>query len=373
MVGRNELMQLDEKDSLALKGAAILAIVFHNYFHLISPVTENEFTFDPDRFQSLLHHLGPTDGIQAVFSFFGHFGVQLFIFLSAYGLAIKYWDDMPPRMEFLRSRILKIYPTFLLAVIGWVFFLDLRAGPFRGWEMARFFAGSTLLTGLGIQNLIPGYDLPPVGPWWFLPFIMQLYFFWPELRKYAIRYGPRGLAILSTGSLMLTYFANPLLERWSVNLLETPIGHLPEICLGIAAARYGFRPTRRLVLCSSIVFLLSSIDAQFWLLSFTSALIIMLGIYSRIRPFLRNRATLVELGELSMSLFFVNGFVRRLIVKVVLRFDVWPLDLAFAVTNLAICLVFAMYVVRLAKWLYTQAPRLGEVFRQWQLTPGVNS
>lgn len=366
-------MKLDEKDSLALKGAAILAIVLHNYFHLISPVTENEFNFDPDRFQALLVHLSPTDGIQALFSYFGHFGVQIFIFLSAYGVATKYWDDAPSRMEFLWSRVRKIYPTFLLALIFWVFFLDLRSGPVRGTEMARFFAGSTVLTALGIQNLVPGYDLPPVGPWWFLPFILQFYFFWPELRKFVQRTGPRGMAMLSAGSLLLTFFANPYLERWSLNLLETPIGHLPEICLGIAAARYGFRPTRRLVLCSAVVFLMGSMDPQFWLLSFTSALIIMLGIYSRIRPFLRNRAALVELGELSMSLFFVNGFVRRFIVKFVLRFDVWPLDLAFAVTNLAVCLVFAMYVVRSANWLYATAPRLNAALRQWQLAPRVSS
>ena len=77
----------DIHDTAILKCLAITAIVFHNFFHFVSPARENEFTFDPVRFRLFLEAVRqPSLATQAVFSFFGHFGVQIFIFLSAYGL-----------------------------------------------------------------------------------------------------------------------------------------------------------------------------------------------------------------------------------------------------------------------------------------------
>ncbi|HEY3707185.1 MAG TPA: hypothetical protein VGL22_19145, partial [Terracidiphilus sp.] len=81
------LSGLDHCDTAVLKGLAILAIVFHNFFHLISPVRQNEFVFHPGLFAVFLQTVRqPSLAIQAFFSFFGHFGVAVFIFLSAYGL-----------------------------------------------------------------------------------------------------------------------------------------------------------------------------------------------------------------------------------------------------------------------------------------------
>lgn len=79
---------LDQKDTTILKALAILAIVFHNFFHVAIKVHENEFDFRPERFgafmQAVVH---PSLTIQALFAFYGHYGVQIFMFLSAYGLA----------------------------------------------------------------------------------------------------------------------------------------------------------------------------------------------------------------------------------------------------------------------------------------------
>ena len=83
---------LDNKDTTILKALAILAIVFHNFFHVAVNVHENEFDFRPERFgvflQAAVH---PSLTIQALFAFYGHYGVQIFMFLSAYGLARTHW------------------------------------------------------------------------------------------------------------------------------------------------------------------------------------------------------------------------------------------------------------------------------------------
>src|SRR5690242_7079951 len=83
---------LDRTDTAVLKGLAILAIAFHNFSHILTPTGENEFSFEPIRVHRFFHIVcDPHDALQALFSYLGHFGVELFIFLSAYGLALNYW------------------------------------------------------------------------------------------------------------------------------------------------------------------------------------------------------------------------------------------------------------------------------------------
>jgi peptidoglycan/LPS O-acetylase OafA/YrhL len=336
-------MKLDAKDSLALKGLAILGIVLHNYFHFLGSAATNEFDFAPGRFQAALANLGdPTHAIQAFFSYFGHYGVQIFIFVSAYGLATKYWDGPLPWAGFVWSRVKRIYPMFLAAVAFWILWRALWAGPAAAIDRLETSWFSVALTALGIQNFWPGYDLPPVTPWWFLPFIMQCYCLWPLLRRFIARTGAAGLLALSAGSLVLTAAANPfLMERWSINLLESPLGHMPEFCLGIAAARYGFSPRRRLTAVALVVFLLASVDARFWLLSFASALVLLLAAYSAVRSWARETGALTSLGAWSMGLFLVNGFMRKAFVGLDESGSIWWLDLGTAALSTAACVAVA--------------------------------
>ena len=83
---------LTKKDTSALKGFAILCIVFHNFFHHLDPSPgENEFLFSPNTVHGFFSLIGeqPSEFINIIFSYLGHFGVQIFILLSGYGLAIS--------------------------------------------------------------------------------------------------------------------------------------------------------------------------------------------------------------------------------------------------------------------------------------------
>ena len=61
----------DHRDTMVLKGIAILAIVLHNYLHMLwGAVGENEFDFEPDHPRSFISAVGePTRLIQAFFSY----------------------------------------------------------------------------------------------------------------------------------------------------------------------------------------------------------------------------------------------------------------------------------------------------------------
>ena len=302
------LLDLDKTDTAVLKGLAISSIVLHNYFHFIGPVHQNEFSFQSARFWVFVAQIRhPSLAIQAFFSFFGHFGVQIFIFLSAYGLARSYWDNRVPWTTFMAGRLKKLYPAFGLVVIPWAVACSLLLGPLAFLKQAGL---EVVLMLAGVSTILPGYGLPPVGPWWFIPFILQLYAVWFLLRMVTMRFGCRGLVALSLGCLVLTQLANPVLARWSINLLTTPIGRTPDVCFGIVAARYPVRIRARLALAAGAVLILGSFYAPLWPLTFLSALVLALWLYTKCRRSLRAIPFLHRIGHYSLFIFLVNGIVR---------------------------------------------------------------
>ncbi len=84
---------LSKDDVAALKGAAMFLIVAHNFLHLISPAPrENEFGFTGAEgvwTAIALCIKAPTELLHVLLSFFGHYGVVVFVLLSGYGLARK--------------------------------------------------------------------------------------------------------------------------------------------------------------------------------------------------------------------------------------------------------------------------------------------
>lgn len=303
------LNQLDKKDTTILKAIAILAIVFHNFFHVVTKVHENEFDFDPSRFHVFLQAVAhPSLAIQSFFSFYGHFGVQVFIFLSAYGLAKSHWDDKGSWPSFMWSRIKKLYPMFGLVVLFWAILVAMHVSPIY---VIRDDSFGILLMLAGVSNIIPGLGLPPVGPWWFIPFIMQFYAIWPFLRRLTQRFGWPALVVLSILCFVLTYAANPILEQhWSMNLNLTPIARMRVLCLGIIAARYPIRLRYYIAVPAFALMILGSEYHGLAYLISLASVVMSLWLYTKTRAILRNSRALEKVGEYSLAIFLVNGIVR---------------------------------------------------------------
>lgn len=299
---------LDKKDTAILKALAILAIVFHNFFHIAVKVHENEFDFRPDRFgvflQTVVH---PSLTIQALFAFYGHYGVQIFIFLSAYGLAKTHWDDPAAWHSFMWSRVKKLYPMFILAVVFWALLVLMHFGNF---DPIRVEVPGLILMLAGVSNIAPGLGLPPVGPWWFIPFIVQAYALFPVLRGLTRRFGWPALVILSLACYYITHLANPHLAHWSINLATTPIGRMRVLCFGIIAARYPFRIRSYMALPAFALLILGSRYFSFAHFSSLSSIVVALWVYTKLRPVLRNSLSLEKIGNYSLAIFLINGIVR---------------------------------------------------------------
>ena len=90
---RNEGGTLTRTECNALRGLAIIGIFLHNYCHWLRPVVkENEYQYFQHNVDGLYQVLqGQWDELFFfhILSFFGHYGVPVFLFLSAYGLTMK--------------------------------------------------------------------------------------------------------------------------------------------------------------------------------------------------------------------------------------------------------------------------------------------
>ena len=169
---------LNRAECSALRGIAIIGIFLHNYLHWLGPmVKENEYQFhqhNAERLWFILTH--PDQNIlYHLFSFFGHYGVPVFVFLSGYGLYLKYESGAGERRNdgvwaFMKSHYLKLFPMMFLgfclfAMVDWV-------TPGRHhWTWDAILEQLTMTI-----NLFPDPDhrIWP-GPYWFFGLMMELY------------------------------------------------------------------------------------------------------------------------------------------------------------------------------------------------------
>jgi peptidoglycan/LPS O-acetylase OafA/YrhL len=330
-----------------LKGIGILLIVLHNFCHHLAPVIgENEFLFSYDSFWNFYTLLlsCPEKFPQAFFSYFGHYGVQIFVFFSAYGLTRKYHGRPLIIRAFLKDRGFKIYFSFLLCLAIYLLLAAIKA-TFLADEKV-FYWDSLLWKLLLISNFIPGQALMPVGPWWFIPFIMQAYLLYPFLLKGYQKYGHKLLVGLSLLSIMGKLFINPHLLALQLNINHTVFGHLSVICLGIElAAQKSIKIPRRYSLLALLAFILGNFNPYLWMVSDLSitVLFVAVSIAALQTPLPNTLLTRILLfyGNISFPLFMVNGFLRSPFHNFAESHATWWINIVAALASLLFATVFA--------------------------------
>ena len=170
----------------ALRGVAIIGIFLHNFCHwLPGIIRENEYLFNADNVGALRGVMASPDWNLPLhlLSFFGHYGVPMFLFLSAYGLVMKY--EMRPGLsgfgrkgfKFLGSHFMKL---FRMMIIGFALFVLVDAitpGRHR-YQLLDVVAQLGLFNNLlEFPDGVPGHRHSVIwpGPYWFFGLMMQLY------------------------------------------------------------------------------------------------------------------------------------------------------------------------------------------------------
>ena len=338
-----------------LKGFGILLIVLHNFYHNLTPlIGENEFAFSYQTFWIFYQTLqvNPESFLRVIFSYFGHYGVQIFIFFSAYGLTRKYHKKSLVFSEFLKIRMCKIYLSFLLCLSAYIV-LGLIKSKFLVTEKVLYW-DSLLWKVLLVSNFIPGQALKPVGPWWFLPFIIQVYVIYPFLLKGYKKYGYKLLVFISLASLLGEWLINPYLISQGININHMVLGHLPLICLGIVlAVQKSIKIPIEYTLLALLLFILGNINPYIWMIadiSFTT-LILAISIIAFKTSLQHNSITgfFILYGNISFQLFMVNGFLRSPFHNFAEAYNLWFIDDLTALASLFFSTLCAIFLRKIDK------------------------
>lgn len=296
----------------AIRGLAILAIFLHNYSHILSGiVTENEYSFVSKHPHQLLYQLlHPTLELPLhLLSFFGHYGVPLFLFLSAYGLEKKYSvsDKAAPVGKFIASHYAKLW---VMMIIGFLPFLSLDIITADGSRdpLANIIPQ---LTMIGTLFPFKPYMVWP-GPYWYFPLMVQVYIVYRLFLFRRTWHWAVGMLLLC--QLAQHLFTNNIyVQMW---LRYNFIGSMLPFVLGLLYVRYGRSVSGKqallLLILSSVGIFLGSFTMSSWL--WVPALVCVAGLslmqllpQAIINP-------LAWVGSISSAIFISHPLTRRIII-----------------------------------------------------------
>lgn len=168
---------LSKTQCAALRGIAIVCIVLHNYCHFLNfAVKENEYTFDPSKPRRLMNMLTTVnaDWFVHLFSFFGHYGVPVFLFVSGFGLVMKYEKSgapMPSGLRFSTYHYLKLLRLMFFGYVAFIVYSLVHTGSLQAFTPYKVVAHLLM-----VANFMPDPDhfIYP-GPYWFFSLMLQLY------------------------------------------------------------------------------------------------------------------------------------------------------------------------------------------------------
>lgn len=338
------LYNLSKEQISVIKGIGIILIVFHNFIHLQSGVGENEIFYSQTILINMLEVIEQdfTTLFNSLISYFGHFGVQLFIFASGYGLTKKYLYKKINYPQYIISYLIKIYS---LVIVGLIFYVILNIRHITLSEGLHFALTTLSMT----NNLSYSTAFTGVGPWWFFSFIIQAYLIFPLLFL-LMRYNSKMLYSLLLISYCLIYLLAPIFEAFNIPLFLNLPGHLPEFILGISLAMHpDVKIDIKAFLVSVIIFIVANLSVYTFPLSFLSACIIMLFIfqklYSNTKTYIYKK--LLFIGNISMIMFVINGITRGMVYTRFFDGDFSPLYLSFISVLYFIFVVIISYLISL--------------------------
>lgn len=337
---------LSKAECSAMRGLAILGIVLHNYSHWLGmAVKENEYTYTQNKVDTLFCHLAQPDWNLPVhlISFFGHYGVPVFLFLSAYGLTMKYEiGGAEDRVwVFIKKHFVKL---FLMMILGFGLFLlvDNALGGAHHYKLMDVVAQLGLF-----NNMLPDPDhIIWPGPYWFFGLMMQLYIVY-RLFLYKRHWGVT--VALMVACFLLQCFCDPegdTLNRIRYNFMG---GMLP-FGLGLLYARFAPQISSRLTWASICLFSLffifagsTSYQLWFWVPVAVCAFSVSLV---KITPQAIN-SLLVWVGGISSAMFVCHPITRKILIPISHKGDVYAGLLMYIVATIILAIIFK----RMAAWM----------------------
>lgn len=335
-------MTLTKTQCSALRGFAILGIFLHNFLHWLGPmVKENEYQFGQDRLDRMMSMLlSPADDILLqLFSFFGHYGVPVFLFLSGYGLVKKY--ERPEAVgetawEFIKKHFMKLFPMMLLgftvfAMVDWI-------TPGR-----HHWTWTDIITQLTMTiNFFPDPDhhIWP-GPYWFFGLMMQLYIVY-RLILYRRHWSWTVGAVILCWAIQAMCFDDP--NGDAINQIRyNCIGGMLPFGMGLLAARTNFEINGlwkwgALTVAAALGVVLFSQTFHLWLWAPAIVVVFNVALIKSIPE--RCLGPLNWLGILSSAIFVCHPITRKIFIPISRGGDVLDGLAIYIVATLVLAIIF---------------------------------
>lgn len=338
-----KIRELSIKDTNILKGIAILCIVLHNFFHWLDPARgiENEFWFSANNINSFASALisSPLEFINIIFSYLGHYGVQIFIFISGYGLAVSAKRNTLSWGKFMQNRMRKIYPLLIIALLFFFLFsiyINYRLPVFK--ELRSMFYKL-----LFVHTLIPNEGLSLNGPWWFFGLIVQLYMLFPLLFRLINKHNTKALFGIWLISYLIVFpFVLSVVKLPSeLYIMQNFPGHAPEFALGIWFALNTDKKINPIwFVAAAAFFVLGNFHIAFYPFTFLSISYMSIVAYMSVR---RCESRFLEFfGTISMFLFATHGQFRWPLVVASQKEGTWLGTLFISICYLALITIVAL-------------------------------
>ncbi|MBR5749669.1 MAG: acyltransferase [Prevotella sp.] len=317
---------LTRKECTAMRGIAILAIMLHNYTHWLKGIVrENEYTWQYEKWDQLWQVVQHPDELlpMHLLSFFGHYGVPVFLFLSGYGLVKKYEQGDLPEVgiwRFIRYSYLKLFRIFIVGFVAFIL-LDAITPNMHRYLWTEVVAMLGMFANF-FEN--PSKVVWP-GPYWYFSITLQMYILYRLVFYRWRHWGVVAICIVVFGAWQVCVENDMVaLERLRYNF----VGGMLPFGIGLLQARYeqGVAkdwkvPTGKHQLFIWLLSLLvavagifyASTDFVCWL--FVPALIIWGTIAlvkltpQKLSPYI------VWLGGISAAIFVVHPIVRKVFVR----------------------------------------------------------
>lgn len=342
---------LSRNECNALRGIAIIGIFLHNYCHwLRGIVRENEYQYFQHNVDSLLVAVGNPDWNLPIHivSFFGHYGVPVFLFLSAYGLVRKY--ESPGRSasestdggawHFIRVHFLKL---FKMMIVGYVAFtmVDVVTPGTHHYHVAYVLAQLGL-----VNNLLPNPDdIIWPGPYWFFGLMLQLYVVY---RLVLHRRSSLNVVILMVACTALQAVFGP--ESSELNYLRYNfIGGMLPFGMGMLYARYGRDMSRQHYACvlavGVLMLVLCSLNYYAWFFA-PVAVIASTAALVKLQPASVN-GVLTWMGSISAALFVCHPLTRKIFIPLSHRGDIYTGLVLYILASIALAWLFRELLKRI--------------------------
>ena len=327
----------------ALRCIAIICIMIHNYAHKMpGAAQENEFAYHFENDNNFRQLLFSSDFLTHIFSYWGHLGVPIFVFLSGYGLALKYDNHVQIKWKnYLESHYKKLFFPLLFGTLAYIAVVFIIDGNIH-YSIARFFFQCTMLLNMIYpyeQNITP-------GPYWYFGMTMQLYLLYlfvihRKSAKYLI-----GITVISVVFMgLLIYDTHRILIWTKYNVL----GWMTPLALGVLAARYPscihyFSVKTKAALaffCLLPCLILCGQNYYLWLM--TPVVVILMGIaFVKLIPsFVWENVKVI--GDISLYILIVHPIVREVTLPISIYWGSWGI-IVYASVSLIISLLVAKSV-----------------------------